>query len=215
MVPVPLLWRKALLLLARVFKYCYKFRTITVLFNWGGMLYHPFFILGSMELQKNRSELELKFLDLCHKILSENGLELYDLEYIPSTQLLRVFIYNKDTKTADLEDCVKIDHAFSPYCEEEDWIPESLTLEVSSPGMFRELSLEPHFKMSEGEMVSFTLKANLDDETIKLKPSYFKNKKLRAMFVKLEGDKASFIHDEIPFNVELNKIKKIQLDPDF
>ncbi|MBP9673975.1 MAG: hypothetical protein KBD63_02685 [Bacteriovoracaceae bacterium] len=70
-----------------------------------------------MEREVVRNELEQKFFELCNLVVQEQGLCLYDLFYNASSALLRLFIMNKKTGTALIEDCVKVDSALSPYFE--------------------------------------------------------------------------------------------------
>lgn len=109
-----------------------------------------------MEVVRERKGIEKRFYELTLKLVEDNGYLLYDLDYLPSNHELRVFIYNPETKSALIEDCVKVDKAFDEYLEEE-WVPETLTLQVSSPGLFRNLKCLEHFNMSKGEMVSVVL----------------------------------------------------------
>ncbi len=97
---------------------------------------------------------------LCHKVADEIELELYDLEY--QSKLLRVFVQNPQTKTALIEDCVRFDRALTPYLEEAEWVPKGLTLEVSSPGVYRQLKTHQHFLEACGETVVLTLYNNDD-----------------------------------------------------
>jgi ribosome maturation factor RimP len=52
--------------------------------------------------------LELKFFELTQKIVAENNLEIYEMEWHAPSGNLVVFIMNPDTKSAVLEDCEKI-----------------------------------------------------------------------------------------------------------
>ena len=99
-----------------------------------------------MELTKNLSQTEQKYTELAMKIVAECDLELYDLEFVQGSSTLRVFIRDPKTNTAEIDDCVKVDRAFSPYCEDLEWIPDNFILEVSSPGVYRSLKRLDHFE---------------------------------------------------------------------
>lgn len=103
-----------------------------------------------------KSPTEQKYWHLCAPIVQSLALEIFDLEFIPRSSLLRLYIYNPTTKTALLEDCAKVDAALTPEIEkpENSWIPESLLLEVSSPGLTRKLKWPYHYKFAIGERVS-------------------------------------------------------------
>jgi len=92
-----------------------------------------------------------------HAIVSLNSpLKLYDLEYQTGTFLLRVYIINPETLTAEIGDCVKVDDALTLPLQEA-WVPEGLTLEVSSPGIFRSLKNDWHFEMSLNRRIKLRL----------------------------------------------------------
>ena len=119
-----------------------------------------------MVLRAKRSGIEKKFYDLCVDVVVGVGLELYDLDYIPGSSTLRVFIQNPQTGTADIEECAQVDRALGPFIEEAEWMPETLTLEVSSPGLFRTLTNEEHFRLVTGETVQLTLKKKLNADEL-------------------------------------------------
>ena len=81
------------------------------------MVFPPIFFTGNLklELEIKRSNLEQKFFDLTEKIVKENSYALYDVEYLSGSSTLRVFIMDPKTKTAVIEDCIKVDRAFDPY----------------------------------------------------------------------------------------------------
>jgi len=106
-----------------------------------------------MQLIEKREGIEKKFFDLCEKVVKENHLQLYDLEYFSGNGQLRLYIMNPATGSALIEECVKIDHAMTPFIDTETWMPSRLTLEVSSPGLFRHLRTREHFLMNLGQPV--------------------------------------------------------------
>lgn len=102
-----------------------------------------------------------KLNELAMKACSSLNVVPYDVEFIPAKKLLRIYIINLKTKTAQLADCVAVDHAMTPLLEEAQWLPQNLTLEVSSPGMYRSLKNLHHFQMAKGERVKIVLKKEL------------------------------------------------------
>ncbi|MAZ48882.1 MAG: hypothetical protein CME65_09980 [Halobacteriovoraceae bacterium] len=171
-----------------------------------------------MEVSRKRTGTEQQFFDLTKKIVElECGYKLYDMEYVSGSSTLRVFIMDDKTKTAVIEDCVKVDRGFTPYCETEAWIPEDFVLEVSSPGMYRELKSIQHFEWAQGELVLVKLDPHKLEGELRerLKEmGALTSLSLRAKVsgilpsaVKLEVDSEDL---EIPFEV----IKKANLDPD-
>ena len=159
-------------------------------------------------------ELFEKFESLSKTIASENGLELYDVEYVPRNQLLRVFIYNPETVSATLDDCAKVDRGFTPYVEEEEWMPEELTLEVSSPGVYRHLRTPKHFELSVGEYIAFTLVKKLTDERYVGLPKKFVSEKKHRL--KVEAVNENGFEVEVNgkrIEIEFENIKKANVEP--
>lgn len=166
-----------------------------------------------MVIKENRSGLELKFFEIATKVVSENDLELYDLEWNGSSSDLCLYIMNKETKTAVLDDCVKIDRAMSPYIDNESWMPENLTLEVSSPGLFRHLNQVNHFKMSIGEEVSLTLVKKIDDEQSPDFPKALRNNmKIKVKLIDANEDGIEIEAKGIKVRLPYTQIKRANLE---
>ncbi|MFN8370878.1 MAG: hypothetical protein U0T83_09680 [Bacteriovoracaceae bacterium] len=159
-----------------------------------------------------RNELVDKFFNLTKQIVENEGLSLYDLEFLPGKGILRVYIMNAKTKTALIDDCVRVDHAFTPFIESESWMPTSLTLEVSSPGVYRVLKTNEHYSMAIGEVVSIILHNEAAQRMFK------GNVKLRGKLVSVEADgfaiKVVNKKSEQEFKLNFKDVKKANLDPD-
>lgn len=102
-------------------------------------------------------EYELKTEKLLEPILKENNFELYDVEYVKEggNWFLRAFIDKEDGITID--DCELVSRALSDLLDKNDFIPDAYILEVSSPGLGRQLKREKHFQRSIGEEVEVKL----------------------------------------------------------
>ena len=169
-----------------------------------------------MVLRAPRSGMELKFFDIATAILNELNLEMYDLEWNAPSGELRLFIMDPKTKTALIEDCVKVDRAFSPYIESESWMPENLTLEVSSPGLFRYLTSVDHFKGVEGQEVTLALVKKIDESIYPDFPKVLRNN-LKIKVKLLETTDEGIVVDARGVKIELpfTQIKKANLETDF
>ena len=168
-----------------------------------------------MDIHQERIGLEKKFFLLCDPVIQEAGYRLYDLEYITGQKLLRLYIQDPRTGSALIEDCVKVDHALSEPFEKEEWIPQEVILEVSSPGVYRHMANLEHFKMSLGEMVAVVIMGQLSDEQLTGAPKGLKGeKKLRGKLLEASND--DYIIEIKGFKLKLNykQTKKINLDPD-
>ncbi|MFY7993623.1 MAG: ribosome maturation factor RimP [Bacteriovoracaceae bacterium] len=168
-----------------------------------------------MDIQKERAGLEKKFYHLCEPVVQEAGYRLYDLEYLTGQKVLRLYIEDPRTKTAVIEDCVKVDNALSPVFETETWIPEEIVLEVSSPGIFRELSTLEHFKTFVGDIVMVIIMGKLTDEQTAGAPKGVKGeKKFRGVLSAVSEQGIVMDIQGFKLNLEYGQIKKVTLDPD-
>ncbi|MBQ9227335.1 MAG: ribosome maturation factor RimP [Eubacterium sp.] len=78
-------------------------------------------------------------------IAQELGLEIWDVTFKKegTDWYLRIFIDKEEGVTID--DCVDLTHAVSQPLDEADPIAQNYTLEISSPGVERELMRDAHF----------------------------------------------------------------------
>ena len=79
--------------------------------------------------------------------------DIYDIEYVRegSGQYLRCYI-DKEGGVA-IDDCENVSRALSDALDREDFIDEAYILEVSSPGLGRQLKKDKHLAKSIGEEV--------------------------------------------------------------
>ena len=113
-----------------------------------------------MEIE--RKGLEKKFFELVQDVVKGEGYELYDLEYLTGQKLLRLYIMDPETQTVVIEDCVQVDRALTEPFEQNDWIPEDVVLEVSSPGIYRKLRNKQHFEWSLEKRIALKYRGDLD-----------------------------------------------------
>ena len=85
------------------------------------------------------------------------GLEIWDVRFAKegTDWYLRIFI-DKDGGIS-IDDCVDLTHAITKPLDEADPISQSYTLEVSSPGVERELTADAHFEKYIGSNVMVRL----------------------------------------------------------
>jgi Uncharacterized protein conserved in bacteria len=102
-------------------------------------------------------EYEQKTEKLVEPMLSTHQFELYDVEYVKEggNWFLRVYIDKENGITVD--DCEIVSRALSDLLDKHDFIPDSYILEVSSPGLGRQLKRDKHFEKSIGEEVELKL----------------------------------------------------------
>ena len=89
--------------------------------------------------------------------MEKQEFELVDVEYVKEAGnwYLRAYIDKEGGITVD--DCESVSRTLSDWLDEEDFIEDSYTLEVSSPGLGRPLKKEKDLKRSLGEEVEVRL----------------------------------------------------------
>jgi len=172
-----------------------------------------------MEFDKKRTGIEAKFYEMCLKVVEEQGFVLYDLDYISGSSTLRVYIMDQETKTAVIENCIKVDRAMSPFFDEEEgesWIPKDIVLEVSSPGVFRSLRTHEHFEMAKTAIIKCVIQGNLAAEIIEAAPKALKGiKSFRGKLVQVTEKTILLDINDFELSLDFEQIKKASLDPDF
>lgn len=100
-----------------------------------------------------REEYEKRTEELLAPIMEENNFELVDVEYVKEAGnwYLRAYVDKEGGIT--LDDCELVNRAWSDIMDAEDFIPDAYILEVSSPGLGRQLKKDKDFKRSIGEDV--------------------------------------------------------------
>lgn len=112
----------------------------------------------------NREEYELKTEKLLEPIIQKNNYELVDVEYVKEggNWYLRAYIDKEGGISVD--DCELISRALSELLDENDFIPDAYILEVSSPGLGRQLKKEKDFARSIDKEVDIKLYKSIDKQ---------------------------------------------------
>ncbi len=103
---------------------------------------------------------------LAAPVAKELGLTLWDVEYVKegAKWILRITIDSDEGIT--IEDCERMHRAIDPILDEADPIESAYDLEVSSPGIERELRTDAHIDASVGEEVELRLFAPVDGQKV-------------------------------------------------
>ena len=103
---------------------------------------------------------------LAQPLAEELGYFLWDVEYVKegARRVLRITIDNEEGITID--DCEKFHRAIDPILDEADPIEEAYYLEVSSPGIERELKNAMHLSACEGWTVEVKLYAPINGSKV-------------------------------------------------
>ena len=99
--------------------------------------------------------------------LAENNLELWNVEFVKEVKdwFLRVYIdkpEGSEEKYVSIEECENASRFLSEILDEKNPIEQNYYLEVSSPGLDRELVTEEHYKRYIGSQVEMKLYKALD-----------------------------------------------------
>ena len=102
--------------------------------------------------------------ELIAPVAEELQLLLWDVEFVKegARRILRVTIDSDEGIT--IEDCERMHRAIDPVLDEADPIETAYDLEVSSPGIERELRTEAHIFASLGEVVELRFFAPVDGQ---------------------------------------------------
>ena len=92
------------------------------------------------------------------------GCEIWDLEFVKegADRILRITIDTDREGGIGIEDCERVNRAVDPILDEADPIDTSYYLQVSSPGIERDITLPHHVTACVGERVEVRLFAPLD-----------------------------------------------------
>ncbi|WP_461204424.1 ribosome maturation factor RimP [Clostridium sp. DL1XJH146] len=98
-----------------------------------------------------------KLIELFLPIINQLGYELYYVEYVneDDENFLRIYIDN--VNGIDLDDCTKVSRTISELLDEIDPIDEAYFLEISSPGVERQLFTDKHLETYLGSSVTIEL----------------------------------------------------------
>ncbi|MBR0348960.1 MAG: ribosome maturation factor RimP [Acutalibacteraceae bacterium] len=102
--------------------------------------------------------------EIAEPIAQSLGLEIWDVRFEKegADWFLRVFIDKEGGVSID--DCVDMSHAIDKPLDEADPIEQSYCLEVSSPGLERDLKRDAHFEKSLGEKIMVKLIRPVDGQ---------------------------------------------------
>ena len=105
----------------------------------------------------SRSDLLQKIFYWIEGPLQKRGYELYDVEdlRLHGNRVLRVTIDH--VAGVEIEDCVSADGIVQEILAEREPFDETYILEISSPGIFRSLSLPKHFHKYNGHRIKIRL----------------------------------------------------------
>ncbi|MCI7062555.1 MAG: ribosome maturation factor RimP [Lachnospiraceae bacterium] len=100
-----------------------------------------------------REEYEARAEKMLEPLMEENGFELVDVEYVKEAGQWYLRAYVDKEGGITLDDCELVNRAWSDMMDRDDFIEDAYVLEVSSPGLGRQLKKDKDFRRSIGEEV--------------------------------------------------------------
>ena len=151
-----------------------------------------------------RETYEAKTEEILLPIAEENGVEIYDVEYVKegSDWYLRAYIDKPDG--VNIGDCEAVSRALSDKLDEADFIEDAYILEGSSPGLGRTLKKDKHLQKSIGEEVEIKLFKPID-----------KCKEFSGILESFNADNITITEDGSPRTFARADIALIRLALDF
>ena len=143
--------------------------------------------------------------DLLNEYLTGKELEIYNIEYKKEGKDWKLRVYldkpiDCDTEYVDINECEDVTRFLSDKLDEEDFIERSYTLEVSSPGLDRELIKPSDFDRFRGREVE-----------VKLYKSINGRKEFTGTLIGKSADEVTIETDERKVGIPAEQISKINL----
>ncbi len=142
-----------------------------------------------------RETYEAKATEMLEPICRENGVEIYDVEYVQEAGewYLRAYIDKEGGVTID--DCEAVSRAMSEALDANDFIEDAYYLEVSSPGLGRTLKKDTHLQKSIGETVELKTFKPIDKR--KEFTGILKGFTQSSITVEIDGKDTEFLRNEV------------------
>ena len=156
-----------------------------------------------------KQQIEERIREIAAQTAEENGLELVQAEVAGSGKKLTVRVFIDKEGGVMHEDCSNMSRSLEKIFDEEDFIPAAYLLEVSSPGLERELYSLKDFEKFAGSLAKVKLNAPIDGQKV-----------FRGRIVKIEDEKVVFDDKtrgkvRFPFNQVAKANLEIDLEEEF
>lgn len=112
--------------------------------------------------EKKKGNIASRVAELVREAVEECGCMLWDVEFVKEGPDYNLIIYIDKPEGISLDDCEMVNDAVEPIIDEADPIEGGYYLEISSPGLERELKTPEHIKAFIGERVIVKLYAPKD-----------------------------------------------------
>jgi len=108
-------------------------------------------------------EIQEKIAVLAASLAERHGVRVYDVEIVGNARNPFVRVYLDKEQGVSLEECAKFSRSLAALIDVEDPIPTAFVLEVSSPGLDRQLKKLKHYEQSRGKPAKVVLKKKSAD----------------------------------------------------
>lgn len=112
--------------------------------------------------EKKKGNIAARVTEMIKDAVEECGCTLWDVEFVKEGTDFNLIVYIDKPEGISLDDCEMVNDAIEPIIDENDPIEGSYYLEVSSPGLERELKTPAHVAAFVGERVLVKLYAPKD-----------------------------------------------------
>jgi len=161
----------------------------------------PLFYLAEGRDMGVKEEIEKRVTELVEPVLEEEGLELYDVEWNPGRKHSYLKVYINKEGGVDLGDCEKVSLQIGDLLDVENLITTRYFLEVSSPGLTRELKKRDHYRKSLGSLAKVVLKGGKG-----------KGKTLLGTLVAADDEGFTLMTEEGEVRVAYEEVARARLD---
>lgn len=114
--------------------------------------------------EKKKGNIASRVYELVKDAVNECGCQLWDVEFVKEGSDHNLVIYIDKPEGVSLDDCQMVNDAVEPIIDEADPIEGSYYLEISSPGLERELKTKEHIRAFVGSQVLVKLYAPKDNK---------------------------------------------------
>ena len=156
-----------------------------------------------MEIQNNKTVSEIE--GLIDPILKEKSLELVDLEYKSEGRGIVVRVFIDKEGGVNVDDCSAVSRELSVLLDVHDIIPNTYNLEISSPGLTRQLKKPADFRKNIGKKLRLKLVNPIKKQHV------LRNVNL----IDFTDDTINTEYEGDNYDIALNDIVKANLELDF
>ena len=159
-----------------------------------------------------REDYEKRTEELLIPIMNENNFELVDVEYVKegSNWTLRIYV-DKDGGIT-INDCELVNRALGELLDQEDYIADAYILEVSSPGLGRQLKKDKDFERNIGKDVDVKLYREI---VFQENGKKLKSKEFAGRLDAFDLDTVTIFLGEETMNISRKDVAMIRLSIDF